>query len=42
MASKTYVSTSVGTITKTTTGGYFSSTRLAQNVRSFMNAIKRA
>lgn len=31
--------TSVGKITKT--GGYFSTARLAQNVRSFMNTIKR-
>lgn len=40
MSSKTYVNTSVGKITKTS-GGYFSTARLAQNVRSFMNTIKR-
>ncbi len=39
MAAQTSVKSTVGKITKT--GGYFSGARLAQNVRSFMNTIKR-
>lgn len=41
MPTRVSVHTSVGKITKTTNGGYFSTARLAQNVRSFMNTIKR-
>lgn len=40
MATRISSYTSVGKITKTT-GGYFSAARLAQNVRSFMNTVKR-
>lgn len=41
MANKIQRTTSVDKVTKTK-GGYFSGARLAQNVRSFMNGIKKA